>query len=159
MSSIKYSKELLQDAVSNSKSIMGVLRFLGLKQAGGTHSHISALVSKYEIDISHFTGRAWNQGKPAFNRRTTESILVLMEEGSSKEKTHLLRRALVDVGVPLRCSLCGLEGEWNSMPITLEIDHINGNWLDNQINNLRFLCPNCHSQQSTSNMPNKHRKV
>ena len=52
------------------------------------------------------------------------------------------------------CSICGLS-EWNSTPITLTIDHIDGNYLNNKELNLRFLCPNCHSQTPTFGAKNK----
>ena len=51
--------------------------------------------------------------------------------------------------VKYECSLCGLKNEWNGMKISLHLDHINGKNGDNRIENLRFLCPNCHSQTKT----------
>lgn len=59
----KYSDEDIQNAVKNSTSIMGVLRFLGVKESGGSHSHISRRIKKSNIDTSHFTGSAHNKGK------------------------------------------------------------------------------------------------
>lgn len=48
-----------------------------------------------------------------------------------------------------RCSICGNTGEWNSKKLVLQLDHINGIHNDNRIENLRLLCPNCHSQTDT----------
>ncbi len=47
-----------------------------------------------------------------------------------------------------KCASCSIS-EWNSLPITLEVNHIDGNALNNTIDNLEFLCPNCHSQTPT----------
>lgn len=47
-----------------------------------------------------------------------------------------------------KCSECGIT-QWNSKPITLDVDHVNGNSSDNKPENVRFLCKNCHSQTET----------
>jgi hypothetical protein len=62
---------------------------------------------------------------------------------------HQLVRAMIDRGVPVACSGCGLGPVWRDRPLTLAVDHMSGDWLDNRLENLRFLCPNCHAQTAT----------
>ena len=56
----------------------------------------------------------------------------------------MLKRALVESGVPYECAMCGNDGHWLGLELTLEVDHIDGDFYNNEAHNLRFLCPNCH---------------
>lgn len=60
--------------------------------------------------------------------------------------------------IPYICSICGNDGNWNGNVLTLHLDHINGVNNDNRLENLRFLCPNCHSQTDTYGGHNKTTK-
>ncbi len=155
--STKYTKELLSEAVVNSLSGAGVLRYLGLRQAGGTQAHILKLIKKYDLDTSHWHRQAHNKGKVSPKRKNADDILIILPEGSARAKRHQLERAMLESGFKLKCK-CGLGTEWQGKSITLEINHIDGNWLNNLIDNLEFICPNCHSQEIHSNMPHKYRK-
>lgn len=143
----KYSKEILESVVKESKSYANVLRILNIKQAGGSHSYISRKIKNYDIDTSHFTGQGWNKGNVSNNRKTPDEIFVLLPEGSIKPKRHQLKRALIETGTPYICKICKINPIWNNKELLLEIDHIDRNWLNNLKDNLRFLCPNCHSQE------------
>lgn len=69
----------------------------------------------------------------------------------------VLRRALRERGKLYVCAQCGLLPIWRGGELTLQIDHINGVGWDDRFENLRFLCPNCHSQTDTYCGRNKGR--
>jgi Arc/MetJ-type ribon-helix-helix transcriptional regulator len=153
----KYTPEMLAAAAVISLSIADVLRHLGITLAGGNHTHISRQLKHFGIDTSHFLGQAHYRGQRSARRLSPNQVLRVRPPGSQRTKPPTLRRALQEVGVPYRCGGCKIEGTWEGGPLTLHVDHINGDWLDNRINNLRFLCPNCHSQ--TENFAGKNRGV
>ena len=144
---MKYTREVLSPAVVASVSIAGVIRLLGLRQAGGTHSHISRRIKEFNLDTTHFLGRAANQGPnhKGPRRKTWAEILVKRDDGRRQVAVHL-RKALIEAGVPYKCAECGVGGVWRGRPLKLQVDHLNRDWTDDRKKNLRFLCPNCHSQ-------------
>lgn len=152
-----YTEDVLRLAVENSTSVMGVLRFLGLKQAGGTHALVSKRIKEYGLNTEHFTGSVHNRGKPDSKRKTAADILVVGDPLARRAKRPQLERAMLEVGFTYECAECRLGSEWNGKLLTLEIDHISGEFWDNRAENLRFLCPNCHSQQELTNLPGKYR--
>lgn len=146
----KYTEEILQEAVDSSTSIMGVLRLLGLRPVSGNHAHIRNRINGLNIDTSHFLGQRQNAGKIPSNRKPASEVLVLGSEGDRRTPAYRLRRALLEIGRQYMCEECGNEGEYNGKPLLLEVDHISGRYYDNRPESIRFLCPNCHSQQETS---------
>jgi hypothetical protein len=142
----KYSHELLAPLVAESTSIAGVLRLLGLRPTGNSHAYISSRILRLGLDTSHFTGQGHLKGRPAPNRRSPESYLILRDPMSREPESAQLRKALVSVGRLLLCEDCGTGAVWNGKPITLQIHHKNGVDYDDREENLAFLCPNCHSQ-------------
>ncbi len=69
------------------------------------------------------------------------------EGGSSALKSRLYRAGLLKEDA--QCAECGVSSIWNGKRLVLQLDHINGSNRDNRIENLRLLCPNCHSQTDT----------
>lgn len=145
-----YTKELLEKYAPEAVSVRNLLQILGKSTtSGSTQVHVANLLKKYEIDISHFLGQGHMKGKVAINRLTPSEVLILHPPGSPKKKRKVLKRALISSGVPYLCKICSSDPTWNNKELVLQIDHKNGNPLDNRIHNLRFLCPNCHSQTET----------
>lgn len=152
---MKYSKLLLEPIVKDSISTSEVIRKLGLTLSGGTNSHLKRLFKKFEIDTSHFLGQAYNRGKVSSTKIPWQEVLVYNRLNGRRENVHRLKRAMLESGIPEQCSCCGLPPEWNGKPIVLQIDHKDGNGVNNSSYNVRFLCPNCHSQTPTFGVKNR----
>jgi hypothetical protein len=150
---VKYTKEILEPIVKDSKSITEIIKKLNKKFSGGINSHLKIKIKEFGIDISHFNRNGYNKGKSPINKLTHQEILV-ENRVNRKESTQRLRRALIESGREYKCEECGLKPVWNNKPICIQVDHKNGNWFDNNPLNLRFLCPNCHSQTETFGVKN-----
>ncbi|MFH8409460.1 HNH endonuclease signature motif containing protein [Streptomyces sp. NPDC018019] len=142
------TREELQDAVACCCSVAAALRHLKRPVNARTRALFRCWVDEYAIDTSRFLGQAHGRGKKTHNRRTAHDILRKHDSGRRTGAAQL-RRALWESGVAERCAGCGTGPVWQGLPMTLEIDHINGDWSDNRPHNLRLLCPNCHAATST----------
>jgi hypothetical protein len=143
----KHTREILERVVSQSESMAEVLRLLGLKEAGGNYCHIKRRIKEYGLDTAHFK-KYTTYLRHGQNKKGAADVLVYNTTGR-RQAAHRLRRAMQECGVEYKCVSCGITDEYNGKPITLEVNHKDCDWLNNQLNNLEFLCPNCHSQ-----MPN-----
>lgn len=146
------------NAIKNSLSIREVLKCLNLKPSGGNYKVFYRKILLLNLDISHFTGKGHLKGKTHnwSNKTPLETILVENSTyggGTYKLKNKLLKEKLFEH----KCYNCN-NTEWQGKPIPLELEHKNGNNIDNQIENLTLPCPNCHALTETYRGKNKGKK-
>jgi Zn finger protein HypA/HybF involved in hydrogenase expression len=148
-----WTDEQFSEAVQASTSVREALARIGLVAAGGNYKEFRKHVRRLGLGTSHFIGKAHRKGRGA-PKQDLREILVA---DSSYTNSNALRLRLIREGVfEAKCSECELV-EWRGRPITLHLEHVNGRSNDNRVENLRLLCPNCHSQTSTYCGRNKKR--
>jgi len=143
----KISKESIIQTINESNSIGEVISKLGLNViAGGGYRTFKQRVVEENIDITTLTERS--KKRKINNLLELEDIFVrnsLYRGVNQRLKKMLIQR----FGFEDKCKLCGIDSKWNGKELSLQLDHINGVNNDNRIENLRILCPNCHSQTET----------
>ena len=96
-----------------------------------------------------------NDGRK-FPKAKNLPIETYLTINSTTNRGHLKKRLLKEGYLENKCAVCGQLPEWNGKSLTLELDHINGLSNDNRLENLRIICPHCHSQ--TDNYAGKNKK-
>lgn len=133
--------------LKNSTTISEVLFKLGYSVKGNSwgYSQVKQRMTDLNLDFSIFKGKNSIYKNTAVKTITPEMLF----KNNCKHNRNVLRRYIIKNRlIPYKCSICGLT-TWNNKTISLELDHINGMNNDNRLENLRFLCPNCHSQTTT----------
>lgn len=145
-----YSKEELQSILNEATSLTDFLLMLGYNSYSGS---VLQTAKQYLKDI----GLEEDYRKIRSVKRKPENIFV---KNSTACQSVLRRYYYEGKYTEYKCSICGQEPEWNGQPLTLILDHINGNNKDDRLENLRWVCPNCNQQLPTTGSRNKpHKKI
>lgn len=142
------SKEELEEIVKSSKTLQEVLRKIGYSSVSGANRNtVQKRIDKYNISTEHFTKGVSNGIK-----RTEENVFCENSTASQKTLREWYAKGQYS---EYKCAICGQEPFWNNKPLTLTLDHIDGNNTNDVLSNLRWVCPNCDRQLDTFGSKNK----
>jgi Zn finger protein HypA/HybF involved in hydrogenase expression len=147
MASRTWTDEQLIAAVQSSTSFMAVSVKLGLSTYGSNSRTIQKRTKELGLDTKHFLSK-WESLAQARSLNTSALSHAELFVEQSRCRKNLKRVILRDNLLTYKCAECGIDS-WNGKEIALHLDHISGDGNDNRLGNLRFLCPNCHSQTDT----------
>lgn len=137
------NKEHFKDVCKNAKSMSEAANKLGLHR--NTFDRIAKRLGCYYP----------NQGLRGYSKPKTKigignySLSDILDGKHPGYQSYKLKKRLIAEGLKEnKCELCGIS-KWRGNPLSVELDHIDGNPGNNKLENLQLLCPNCHSQTPT----------
>lgn len=130
----EFSEDEIKDAVNSSKSFATLAKKLGYTvNTSSATATLREMVVELGLDTSHFIGQGWNKDNFDYSRFRKNNAL---KPNCALKAIEYLRGH--------QCECCNLT-EWQEQPIPLEIHHKDGDSLNNELDNLVLLCPNCHA--------------
>ena len=142
---ISWNLEKVREAIEKTSSCSEALIYLGKTPNRGTKNQLRKLIKLNNISTSHFL-HVHLGGYVKNKNITIADFTDKCTWNKTSIKRFLKNNKILDFTI---CSLCGISDQWNGKKLILQLDHINGNNIDNRIENLRIVCPNCHSQTDT----------
>lgn len=152
-----FSDEKIIEILNRCSSISEFMKEIGylFVRGGGNRRTVFNYLKERNILIPNY--KKIQEKLPFYNKRIITND-DMFSENSKCDRKNVKNRILKDKLLNYKCEKCENTGFWMNTEITLQLDHINGIFNDNRLINLRFLCPNCHSQTSTHCVGNKKEK-
>lgn len=151
------SLEEFTEIINTSNTMSEVLRRFNLESKGNNHLTVKERAKKEGISLDGLRERYIQfQRENAIKRSNKTSLELILVENRIYNGSKLRKRLVEASYIEDKCSNCGIDAIWDGKPLSLQLDHINGIHSDNRLENLRLLCPNCHSQ--TENFSGKSKK-
>lgn len=146
------SDEEFKEMIKRNHSWCACAKEVGLSPNGSnSRIQLQKRVTELNLSTAHF-----DQTQDAHKASTKYTLEEIMVEDSTYQNITKLKERIIDADIiPYKCAICGNTGEWLGKRLGLQLDHINGKHFDHRKENLRFLCPNCHSQTETFSGKNK----
>jgi hypothetical protein len=144
----EYSDIELQDIINLHNSMSAILRHINISETCPYNRKL--LKERLKIlDTSKYEGNKISRSPyaPEGYKKSDDEYFTVGKH--RRTGNHIKKRLIESHSWKEECFSCGLKPLWNGRILSLEVDHINGNCFDNRIENLRLLCPNCHSQTET----------
>jgi len=138
-------REFFVDLVRTSTSMSEILRGLGLKIKGSSLMTLKKYMKFFNVDLSEI-GKTADKNKKKIGRWTNEEVFIENSKATTASaKNRILEQSLIEY----KCSKCNNDGNWLNEKLVLQLEHKNGKNNDHRLENLEFLCPNCHTQTKT----------
>lgn len=139
----------LEGVCARSNTFAEILRYFGLQEKGAQYKALKERLFWEGIDFEHIK-LGWGSARGAKSPRLPKySLSQMLTDNSKFSNGNVKIRIFKDGLLENKCCVCGCLPLYNGISLTLRLDHINGKPNDNRIENLRILCPNCHSQTDT----------
>jgi len=143
-------KDKLQNLLDNSDSFSDVMRQLGYTNVEGNIRTLKDRIQKDSLSLLNLNKNRLLKLK-SNNLSNKEKLLneEIFIENSKISRQCVKERILKNKLIDYKCRDCDNTGTWNNKPLSLHLEHKNGINNDNRLENLCFLCANCHSQTTT----------
>lgn len=140
----EYAIDKLIENADKCVNMLDLCHRMGIESVGGEdYREVRNLAKELGVELVF----SFKQNKPSMKSVKLPNEMVFVKNGHTS--TTNLKKKIIREGLKeYKCEKCGIT-EWQGEPISLQIHHINGDHHDNRLENLQFLCPNCHSQTDT----------
>lgn len=136
---VNLTYEEIKNAIDNCLSVSEILRFLGYLPHVSYYKELRERCEELNLELPIYQT----------NLNSVKKLKDVLVENSTYNNKKLKERLIKEQILENICAICSQLPEWNSKPLVLQLDHINGINNDNRLENLRLLCPNCYTQTDT----------